>query len=118
MAYFGNSTDQTHSILAGYQRRANQLQARSSSRYNVGVNLGSVSDRINDAYSNRLSRPYGDTKVLRDRVNKWSDYAENQVNNALTKLTQAKDRIGDLNAQLIEFDSLHNGIQNILVKCT
>ena len=116
MAYFGNSTDQAHSILAGYQRRANQLQARSTSRYNVGVNLGSVSDRINAAYSNRLSRPYGDSKVLRDRVNTWADYSENEVNNAQNKLTQAKDRIGALNAQLSAFDTLHNAIQQILIK--
>ena len=51
MAVFSNSSNQKHSILAGYQRRANQLKARSTSRYNVGTNLGNVANRINDEYN-------------------------------------------------------------------
>ena len=76
MAVFSNSSSQKHSILAGYQRRANQLKARSTSRYNVGVNLGSLRDRINDEYNERFAPPYGDPKKLQDKVNKWMDHQE------------------------------------------
>jgi|MDSW01.2.fsa_nt_gb hypothetical protein len=76
MAVFSNSSNQKHSILAGYQRRANQLKARSTSRYNVGTNLGSIKDRINDEYNQRFAPPYDDPKKLQDKVNKWMNHQE------------------------------------------
>ena len=60
MAVFGNSTSQQHSILAGYQRRANQMKARSTSRFNT-ANLGNVADYINDGYNSRFTKSYDDS---------------------------------------------------------
>ena len=116
MAYFGNSTDQTHSILAGYQRRANQLQARSTSKYNLGVNLAGPLDMINDTYNNRLTKSYGDSKVLRDRVNTWADYSENEVMSAQSKLDQARDKVAELRANIIKLNADHDEVQKILFR--
>ena len=87
MAIFGNTSSQQHSILAGYQRRANQLKARSTSRYNVGTNLGNVANRINDGYNKRFTKPYGEPEVLQQKVNKWVAHTEDNVRKATNTLS-------------------------------
>jgi len=115
MAVFGNSTSQKHSILAGYQRRANQLKARSTSRFNT-ANLGNILDWTNDTYNNYLTKPYGDTADLQKKVQKWHDYSVNEVKNANDRLAQAQARLGELEAKRVLLDALHEEIQNFLLE--
>ena len=115
MAYFGNSTSQQHSILAGYQRRANQMKARSTSKFNT-VNLGNVADSINDGYNKRFTKPYGDSKTLRDRVQKWHNYSENEVKNANSRLEQARNRLGTLESKRLLLDEKHKRVEEILLE--
>ena len=95
MAVFSNSSSQKHSILAGYQRRANQLKARSTSRYNVGTNLGSVADTINDRYNkSRFTKPYGEPIVLENKVRAWRIQVDDNLDKAKTRLaTLRKDKV-------------------------
>lgn len=93
MAYFGNSTDQAHSILAGYQRRSNQLQARSTSRYNVGVNLGSIKNRINDKYNKHLAPKYGNPQELQNKVQDWVQHQEKDVVAAVNRVKKASGKL-------------------------
>tara|TARA_B100000902_G_scaffold397160_1_gene460129 strand:- start:98 stop:910 length:813 start_codon:yes stop_codon:yes gene_type:complete len=115
MAVFGNSTSQQHSILAGYQRRANQMKARSTSKFNT-VNLGSIRDSINDGYNRRFTKPYGDTADLQNKVKTWHDYSVNEVKNANDRLAQAEARLGKLEGKRLLLDELHKQIQDILVQ--
>lgn len=113
MAIFGNSTSQKHSILAGYQRRANQMKARSTSRFNT-ANLGNVVDSINDGYNSRFTKAYGDSADLQDKVKTWHDYSVNQVKNANDKLKQAQDRLGRFQAAMLFLDNGHAEATDLL----
>ena len=115
MAVFGNSTSQKHSILAGYQRRANQMKARSTSRFNT-ANLGNIRDAVNDTYNKFLTKPYGDSADLQKKVKKWHDYSVNEVKNANDRLAQAQAKLGELEAKRLLLDNLHEEIENILVE--
>lgn len=115
MAVFGNSTSQKHSILAGYQRRANQMKARSTSRFNT-ANLGNVADSINDGYNSRFTKPYGDSADLQNKVKTWHDYSVNQVKDANDKLKQAQDRLGRFEAVRLFLDNGHIEVTELLEK--
>lgn len=112
MAVFGNSTSQKHSILAGYQRRANQMKARSTSRFNT-ANLGNVADSINDGYNSRFTKPYGDSADLQKKVKTWHDYSVNQVKVAESRVTQATNRMSDLKAKRLKMQLIDEEVQNI-----
>jgi hypothetical protein len=110
MSYFGTSGPPSriaHSIAAGYQRRANQLQARSTSNYNVGVNLGSVKDRINDGYNKRFTKPYGQPQVLQNKVAKWVKHTEDNVETATTRLATFRKNKVDHQTELKILDDNH-----------
>tara|TARA_B100001250_G_scaffold408354_1_gene430617 strand:+ start:73 stop:825 length:753 start_codon:yes stop_codon:yes gene_type:complete len=96
MAIFSNSSSQQHSILAGYQRRANHLKARSTSRYNVGVNLGSLRDEINDRYNSRFTKPYGNPQDLQRKVQKWVQHETKNVQSANRRLKAASANLAKL----------------------
>ena len=113
MAVFGNSTSQKHSILAGYQRRANQMKARSTSRFNT-ANLGNVRDSINDGYNKLLTNPYGDSADLQKKVKTWHDYSVNEVKNANDRLAQATNRLGKLEAIRVFLDNGHADVTTLL----
>ena len=115
MAVFGNSTSQKHSILAGYQRRANQMKARSTSKFNT-ANLGNVADSINDGYNNRFTKPYGDSKVLQDKVKTWHDYSVNQVKTANDRLAQAYNRMSSLKSKRTEMKIIDEQVQDAQIQ--
>ena len=107
MAIFGNTSSQQHSILAGYQRRANQLKARSTSRYNVGTNLGSVANRINDGYNKRFTKPYGEPEVLQQKVNQWGTHTEDNVRKATNTLSTLRKQKAEAQEKLAVMDEFH-----------
>jgi len=119
MSYFGSAgpANRTrHSVLAGYQRRSNQLKARSTSRYNVGVNLGNIADRLNDGYNTRMTPAYGKPEVLQRKVNAWQNQVDTNVRKARFNLTTARELKGKHEAQLTVISENHAYIADQLKK--
>ena len=89
------------------------MKARSTSRFNT-ANLGNVRDFVNDGYNKLLTKPYGDSADLQDKVKKWHDYSVNEVKNANDKLAQASNRIGELEGIRLFLDNGHAEVIDLL----